>query len=89
MKLKILQLSCRFCGKQTGTYKYPDNLYVADLGIVDVRCDEHEAEFGNYAKMEQDFKGTHDEFLALIKKANYKRAKFDVEIQKIKDAIKR
>jgi len=88
-KFLTLQLKCRFCGKITGEYKYPDNLTVADLGIADVRCDQHEIEFGSYSKMSQEFEQlgkTHDEFLATIKKADYKKVNFDVEVSKIKQA---
>ena len=30
---------------------------------------------------------TYDEFLTIIKKADYKRTKFDVEIAKVKEAM--
>src|SRR3990167_1560601 len=86
MKLKTLQLLCRFCNKKCGEYQYPDNVSIADLGIVDVRCEQHKQEFGSYSKMEQDFNGlgTHAEFLTIIKKADYKKDKFDAEVQKVK-----
>jgi len=80
---KILQLKCRFCSKITGQYTYPDNLTVADLHIADVRCSDHEQEFGSYTKMEQDFKGTHKEFISIMEKSEYKRSKFDAEMVKI------
>ena len=80
---KILQLKCRFCSKITGQYTYPDNLTVEDLGIADIRCSDHEIEFGSYSKMEQDFKGTHKDFISIMEKSEYKRSKFDTEIAKI------
>lgn len=48
MKFKTHNLICKFCGKQTGEYKYPDNLTVADLGIADVRCGSCEKVKGTY-----------------------------------------
>ena len=90
MKFKILQLLCRFCGKQTGKYIYPGNLSVSDLHIADIRCSEHGQEFGSFSKMSQDYMAlgkTYDEFLTIIKKADYKRTKFDVEIAKVKEAM--
>jgi len=88
--LKTLQLKCRFCSKITGEYKYPDNLTVADLGIADVRCEQHEQEFGSYKKMHDEFLqdiGNHDEFLTIIKKVDYKKDNFDKEVEKIKTAM--
>ncbi len=48
MKLKIYELKCKFCGKQCGTYKYPEELKVSDLGIADVRCSACEKTKGTY-----------------------------------------
>ena len=81
--MKTFILKCRFCSKITGQYTYPDNLTVEDLGIADVRCENCEAKYGNYSKMEQDFKGTHKEFISIMEKSEYKRSKFDVEMAKI------
>ena len=87
--MKTFILTCRFCQKITGQYTYPDNLTVADLGIADVRCGDCEKKYGSYKEMHDIFLrdvGTHDEFLTTIKKADYKKADFDVEVSKIKQA---
>ena len=81
--MKTFILKCRFCSKITGQYTYPDNLTVEDLHIADIRCSEHEQEFGSYSKMEQDFKGTHKEFISIMEKSEYKKSKFDAEMAKI------
>ena len=54
-----------------------------DLGIADVRCENCEAKYGSYSKMEQDFKGTHKDFISIMEKSEYKRSKFDAEVDKI------
>ena len=87
IKFKTLILICRFCGKQTGTYQYPSALNVEDLKIADVRCEDCEIKYGSYKQMHDEFLqdiGNHDEFLKIIKKADYKKENFGVEIQKIK-----
>ena len=90
----IHEIKCRFCGVKTGQIELSDkewkNKVVNDeiLGIVDSRCDQHETEHGNYAKMEQEFKSlgkTQEEFETAIKKADYKKSNLDKEIKKIKD----
>jgi len=81
--MKTYNLTCRFCNKKCGEYQYPEDLNVKDLGIADVRCSDHEIEFGSYSKMEQDFKGTHKEFISIMEKSEYKRSKFDAEVDKI------
>ena len=90
MKFKTHNLTCRFCGKITGTYKYPDNLTVADLGIADVRCRDCEVKNGSYKSMHDEFLrdcGDHKAFLTTIKKADYKKVNFDKEVEKIKTAM--
>ena len=86
--MKILILKCRFCDKITGEYKYPDNLTVADLGIADTRCEICEGKYGSFKEMSDEFTrdcGTYDEFKTVIAKSEYKRAKFDLEVAKIKN----
>lgn len=83
----IYEILCRFCSNVNGTIELPDNSPVPE--ITDSRCDTHRVEFGEYGVMELKFKreikGTHEEFLKAMEKAEYKKDKMDVEIKKLKE----
>ena len=90
MKLKTYNLLCRFCQKHCGEYQYPDDVSIESLGIADIRCSDCEILYGSFSKMSQEYMTlgkTYDEFLTIIKKADYKKDKFDKEVEKIKTAM--
>ena len=85
--MKIYEIKCRFCGIKNGELKVPDN-YLANplLEIADSRCDAHEIEHGNYKEMENEYKQKinkpNAEFLKIMQKSEFKRSKFDTELEK-------
>ena len=83
--MKTYQIKCRFCSNVNGTIELQDDSLVPE--IVDSRCDTHKVEFGEYKDMEVKFRrevrGTHEEFLKIMEKAEFKKDKMDVEIEDI------
>lgn len=87
--MKTYEIKCRFCGIKNGELQVPDNLANPLLEIADSRCDAHEIQFGNYKEMENKFKQIinkpNDDFLKIMTKSEFKKEKFDIEIENLKN----
>lgn len=90
------KILCGFCTKVTGEIElapeYEGRQFTnKDLGIADSRCEVHEAMYGSYKKMRQDFEqklgDTQQEFEAVMLEAEGKRGNFDIIVAQKVEAI--
>lgn len=87
-----LEITCRFCPKIVVTLEFGPNqkldFEALKAEFIDTRCSEHEIEFGNFKEMEKDYlekvEDSHDNFMELMKKSEYKKSIFDKELEKLK-----
>ena len=81
-----MDLLCRFCGEKCGEGNFkPEE-------IADVRCSEHETEYGNYREMELKYLATispnRDDFKKYMEKCKFKKSKFDSDFSEEKEKFK-
>lgn len=87
----VYEIKCRFCNKVVGIQQLPKNFWGAKiisnetLGIADIRCEDHENQYGKYTDMEKIYlEKTHKpDFEQFIKICEFKKSKFDEELEKL------
>lgn len=86
LNMQTYFLRCRFCNVTTGQIQFRE--IPADIAsqFVDIRCPSCEHSFGNYKKMEEQFKDRkiqNTKFEEVIERAHFKQADFTKELDKL------